>query len=296
MQELDFLEDVDLPPPFGTYVVRAIRNWMKYSSSTVSLVPIPRFHNSTKRNLIPIVFNIRPSSTMALRNTHYGKFSPEFQEWLKTTDLSAMDAMDNMPPAEARKLMAQIEGANLKMYEGMNYTDYPINRDGVTARVFRLQNEQPGETLKPLVVIFHGGGWMYGGHTTETRLFRAFVTKLGFIAVNIDYRMAPEFPFPVPFEDCCDGLKWAIDHAFELGADNNNIFLAGSSAGGNLVAAVSQWAQKEGLKCIKGQALQSPATCHYRHFPKGKWELESYKTLENVPVLPAKKMSRFWGE
>jgi len=233
---------------------------------------------------------------MESKNSAYGNFSPEFQEWLKNADIAAIDAMDSMPPAEARKQMAQIEGANPNMYQGMSYEDHPIIAEGVTARVFRKQDEERGEALKPLVVIFHGGGWMYGGHTTETRLFRAFVMKLGFVAVNIDYRLAPEFPFPVPFEDCCAGLKWAIGNAFELGADKDNVFLAGSSAGGNLAAAVAQWAQKEGLKCIKGQVLQIPATCHYRHFPKNRWELESYRTLKDVPLLGAEKMSKLWGE
>lgn len=241
---------------------------------------------------------------MARRHTQLGKFSPDFEQWLKTADIAAMDAIDSMPPAQARSLMTQIELSVPWLYDGLTYQDHTIVAPEVTARVFSAaetgstigEQRAFAKSLKPMVLIYHGGGWMYGGHTTESRLLRTFVRTLGFVAVSIDYRLAPEHPFPVPFDDCIAGLRWAVNNAASFRADAENVFIAGSSAGGNLTAAVTQWARDQGWTCIKGQVLQIPATCHYRHFHKDRWELESYDELKDVPILGAKKMSRFWGE
>ena len=230
---------------------------------------------------------------MSSENEHYGVFSEEFKEWIATADITAMDAMDNMSPEKARKLMTTIETSIKDALKGITYTDYTINTHKVTARVFKPDTSESRK--RPIALVLHGGGWMYGGHSTETRLVRALV-KSGFLPISIDYRLAPEHPFPTPLDDCWAGLIWAIEHANQIGGDASKIILAGSSAGGNLCATVGLMALQKEIHSIRGQILIIPALCHYRHFSKSRFELKSYGTLQKVPVLGAKKMSRFWGE
>lgn len=206
-----------------------------------------------------------------------------------------MDAMDNMPPAQAREIMTTIETSVPNALKDITYTDHEINKSKVTARIFRAAEPQSPDLNLPIALVLHGGGWMYGGHNTETRLVRALLNS-GFLPVSIDYRLAPEHPFPVPLDDCWEGLMWVINHAKAIGGDVSKILLAGSSAGGNLCAVVGLLAREKGINCIKGQILIMPATCHYRHFPGSRFELKSYHDMKDVPVLGAKKMNRFWGE
>lgn len=80
-------------------------------------------------------------------------------------------------------------------------------RDGhkITARVYKADGQPPG----PLGIVLHGGGWCLGGLANEELLCRLMASKLGMVAVNVDYRLAPEYPFPTGPHDCFDATKWA---------------------------------------------------------------------------------------
>jgi len=235
---------------------------------------------------------------MAGNHSKFGIYSDEFKTWIGNVDLAAMEAFASLPVAEARIAIAQGEAAVKDALPNIIHEDHPIIAPGVSARVFRQAGTNNRSTPKrPLLMVYHGGGWTVGGHATEPVLVRTLVNKLGFVAVSIDYRMAPEHPYPTPLHDCYEGLLWAQRNADKLGIDPDCVFVGGSSAGGNLSAAVALRARDEGLTCIKGQILIIPALCHYRHFPKNtKDELRSFEDLKNVPVLNAAAMKKFWGE
>lgn len=84
-------------------------------------------------------------------------------------------------------------------------------RDGskITCRVYHP--EQPPSGGSPLVVLYHGGGWCIGGLENEELLCRLLVSKLGFVAVNVDYRLAPEHKFPAAITDSFDATKWVSE-------------------------------------------------------------------------------------
>lgn len=114
----------------------------------------------------------------------------------------------------------------------------------------------------------------------------------------MNYRLAPEHPFPTPFNDSYDALKWAISSASSFGGDAGRILLAGSSAGGNLAAAVCQQASRDGLKGVIGQVLIIPATCHYkhhRHASSSSNELKSFHAFSGAPLLSTEMMMGMWG-
>jgi len=89
-----------------------------------------------------------------------------------------------------------------------------------------------------VVVYLHGGGWICGSARTHRKLgFR--LAEAGFLVLNVDYRLAPEHPFPTPFDDCVAALRFARREAARWGGDPARIAVAGDSAGGNLAAAAS---------------------------------------------------------
>ena len=107
-------------------------------------------------------------------------------------------------------------------------------REGVTADVVVPRGEGP----HPVLVYLHGGGWVCGSPKTHRKLGYRFA-EAGYLVFNVDYRLAPEHPFPTPFEDCLAAVRWAHREAARFGGDATRLAVGGDSAGGNLSAAVA---------------------------------------------------------
>lgn len=110
----------------------------------------------------------------------------------------------------------------------------------------------------PLVVFYHGGGWVIGDLESHDATSRALARASGAAVLSVGYRLAPEAPFPAPLDDCYDALVWAVAHAGELGVDAMRLAVAGDSAGGNLAAAVAIRARDEGGPTLAHQLLIYP--------------------------------------
>ncbi|GIW18377.1 MAG: lipase [Tepidiforma sp.] len=98
----------------------------------------------------------------------------------------------------------------------------------------------------PLVVYFHGGGWVIGSPATHTKLCAELAEGAGAVVVSVHYRLAPEHTPPAQLDDCVAAVRWAVDHAAELNADGSRFALAGDSAGGNLAACAALRLRDEG--------------------------------------------------
>ncbi|GAM84122.1 hypothetical protein ANO11243_021140 [Dothideomycetidae sp. 11243] len=90
----------------------------------------------------------------------------------------------------------------------------------------------------PVIINLHGGGFTLGSSTDDARFISTAVSQLGCVVVSVDYRLAPEFPFPVAVDDCADAVLWVAEHAQELGIDAHSIAIGGFSSGGNLTLTV----------------------------------------------------------
>ncbi|MFI6818827.1 alpha/beta hydrolase [Nonomuraea sp. NPDC050328] len=124
----------------------------------------------------------------------------------------------------------------------------------ITVRVYRPDGPPAGA-----MVQLHGGGWVMGTLDDADRRSRAVAAGAGVVVVNVDYRLAPEHPFPIPAEDCYRALEWVAEQAGRFGYDPERIAVGGESAGGNLSAAVCLLAKERGGPMPVLQVLEIPA-------------------------------------
>ncbi len=110
----------------------------------------------------------------------------------------------------------------------------------------------------PLLVYFHGGGFVVGDLDTHDNVGRFLARQAGVRVLSVDYRLAPEHPFPGPIDDALAAFRFAVDHAGELGADPARIAVGGDSAGGNLAAGVARLASADGGAAPAFQLLFYP--------------------------------------
>jgi acetyl esterase len=123
----------------------------------------------------------------------------------------------------------------------------------IPARVYRPENPT-GAT----VIFFHGGGWIIGDLDSHDGHARRLAATVGAVVVHVQYRLAPENPFPAGYEDAVAATDWAYDHVDELGGRVDRIAVAGDSAGGNLAAGVALHCRDTG-RPLAGQLLIYPA-------------------------------------
>jgi acetyl esterase len=132
------------------------------------------------------------------------------------------------------------------------------------------------EAVLPVVVYFHGGGWVIGDIASHDGVCRKLATASGLTIISVDYRLAPENTFPCAAEDCYAATRWIAEHGAELGVDGSRLAIAGDSAGGNLSAVTAILARDRGAPTIAFQCLIYPATDGTMSFPSVKENAEGY--------------------
>ncbi|RYZ00448.1 MAG: alpha/beta hydrolase [Comamonadaceae bacterium] len=126
-------------------------------------------------------------------------------------------------------------------------------------RLYRPAGSQAADML-PVLVYYHGGGWVIGDLDTHDVLCRALCNAAGCAVVAVDYRLAPEHRFPAAFDDALAATRWVRQEAASLGLDAARLAIGGDSAGGNLAAGVAIAARDAGDLPIAFQLLIYPAT------------------------------------
>lgn len=126
------------------------------------------------------------------------------------------------------------------------YDVYIPNMDNSAQLRLRVYRPVQAEAEMPGIYWIHGGGFLFGVPEQDEGLCIRFAKEVGAAVVSVDYRLAPEYPYPAAIDDTYTGLKWFFDHAGSLGVDSTRIAVAGASAGGNLCAAVTLMARDKG--------------------------------------------------
>jgi acetyl esterase len=141
----------------------------------------------------------------------------------------------------------------------------------------------------PVIVFFHGGGWVLCNLDTHDPLCRVMTNEVGAIVVSVDYRLAPEHRFPAAAEDAYAATRWVAANARELGADPTRLAVAGDSAGGNLAAVVALMARDRGAPPLRFQLLVYPVIDHA-------CDTASYRENAEGYFLTAAHMRWYWDQ
>ncbi len=152
----------------------------------------------------------------------------------RTLDLTKISAAR----ARMKKLVLEML-ATFPEVEGVSQEDHfaPGTQSGPPVRVRTYRADDQSSKL-PALYWIHGGGYVMGDIDMDDRLMKQMVKRIGCVAASVDYRLAPEHPFPTPVEDCYTGLKWLFAHADELGVEPTRIAIGGPSGGGGLTAGL----------------------------------------------------------
>jgi acetyl esterase/lipase len=140
----------------------------------------------------------------------------------------------------------------------------------------------------PGVYYIHGGGMIMGDNRSALLVMLDWIERAGVVVVSVEYRLAPEHPYPAGAEDCYAGLEWTGEHAAELGIDPDRLLIAGVSAGGGLSAAVALMARDRGGPALIGQMLGCPMLDDRNQTPSS-YELDRQATWDRNSNLTA------WG-
>ena len=182
----------------------------------------------------------------AMESVDYGQVTPEGMR----QSIKLLTAADG--PQES---VASVEEA---------HADGPAGP--IPLRVYRPAVNHGGAPL-PILVWYHGGGWVIGDLDTADTTCRKLANRAGVLVISVDYRLAPEHPAPAPLEDAWAALGWVGEQAGALGGDPVRLAVGGDSAGGNLSALVAVRARDDGARALRHQLLVYPATDLTRSHP-----------------------------
>lgn len=181
-------------------------------------------------------------------NDQFAQLDAHLQILITTRKLMGNDALIGPNTEKSRrhfrKEMASIISKPTPV-EAVNNWDIPINLAKLAVRQYtpKLMGHHKNDGKKlPLLVFFHGGGFVVGDLDTHDEPCRLFCQHAQVQVLSIAYRLAPEYPAPTAIDDCLAALKWAYEHADDLNIDPSKIAVGGDSAGGNIAAVVSQLA------------------------------------------------------
>jgi acetyl esterase len=154
----------------------------------------------------------------------------------------------------------------------------------VAVRIYR-PSPSPGG---PAAMFFHGGGWVLGGLDSHNTLCLELARQAGVVLIAVDYRLAPEHPFPAGLDDCVAATRWAAGHAASLGVDGSRLAVVGESSGASLAAGVAMRARDAGDFAVALQALAYPAL-------DPAMSTASYAANADDPFLSRSEMEFYWS-
>jgi len=151
----------------------------------------------------------------------------------------------------------------------------------------RVYSSSEGKDL-PLIVYFHGGGWVVGNLESHHPFCQQLRAQAGCTVVAVDYRLAPEYPFPAALDDCRDAAAWVAAHLEDIGPNNGQIVLGGDSAGGHLAACAALALDADTRARLAGALLIYPVVDHYTA------PYASYTERATGQMLTSALMHWFW--
>lgn len=166
----------------------------------------------------------------------------------------------DLPPAECRAFFREfVKTVDAPVPAGVTTSDRTIAGPEGNELTIRSYRPEGGDGALPVLFYIHGGGWVIGGLDEYDGVCGNLADQSGCLVVAVDYRLAPEYPFPAAPEDCYATLLWLADNAGEIGGDASRIAVAGDSAGGNMATVMTLLARDRNGPALRYQALIYPA-------------------------------------
>jgi acetyl esterase/lipase len=209
---------------------------------------------------------------------------PQAKAFLDQAAASGAPPLNALPVPEARQaLRALFSTGERESVKTVEDRQIPGPAGRIPVRIYTPEGKGP----LPVLVYFHGGGWVLGDLETHDGTCRSLANAAGCIVVAVDYRLAPEHKFPAAPEDCYAATKWVVLNASSFGGDPARIAIGGDSAGGNLTAAVALMAADRGAPTFVYQLLIYPVTNFSLDTP-------SYRENADGYLLTKDAMQWFW--
>ncbi len=223
---------------------------------------------------------IREMEMDLLENSKFKSFIDAFSKLRENAESMSLDEARKQstdffcPPSLVKEPVQQVHDIAISGREGN-----PI--------AVRLYNPNPAED-HPLFIFYHRGGWVFSNIEEADPVCRKLANHLGCIVASVDYRLAPENPFPKPFNDCYDAFLALSKKAAEYGADEDKVIVGGESAGGNLAAAVCLYARDADQYGIAAQVLLYPVI-------SSTLNQKAYRESEDKYFMTQESMEFFWN-
>jgi acetyl esterase len=210
---------------------------------------------------------------------------PEAQQLLAALDAAGLPPFEHMTVPQAReaaKGFIDLQGEPEEIATENRTVPGPAGE--IPVRIYTPAGDGP----KPVIVYFHGGGWVIGDLDVCDNPVRRIANRTGAVVVSVDYRLAPEHVYPAAFDDCYAATVWVAEHAAEQGGDPERIATCGDSAGANLAAAVALAARDRQGPRLAAQLLLYPVTDF-------NFTTESYAQNAEGYLLTKGSMQWFWA-
>jgi acetyl esterase len=200
--------------------------------------------------------------------------------------LAGMKPIYTLTPEAARKVLHDAQSGEIRL-PAASIEDRVLAVGPTGHTKIRVIRPQGATGVLPVIVYFHGGGWVMGDTTTHDRLVRELSVGAQAAVVFVDYERSPEARYPIALEQNYAVTKYVAEHAAEFNVDASRLAIAGDSAGGNMTAVVSLLAKERKGPAISAQVLFYPVT-------DARNDNDSYNTLANGPWLTKRAMPWFW--
>jgi acetyl esterase len=215
---------------------------------------------------------------------------PDVEAFLRVLAGAGGPPIHTLSPAEARDVLSSAQQGDFDLPEcTVEDRVLPVGPSGeVRVRIVRPADIDEDDAL-PVVMYFHGGGWVLGGPDTHDRLVRELAIGAGAAVVLVDYSRSPEARYPVAVEEAYAATLWIAEHGGTLGLDTTGLAVAGDSAGGNMATVVAMLAKQRDDPVIDLQVLFYPVTDAAMDTP-------SYEAYADGPWLTRAAMRWFWDQ
>jgi acetyl esterase/lipase len=184
--------------------------------------------------------------------------SRQTKDFLAALNGAGGPPLETLAPAEARQVLVGAQASVPVDLSGIEVSQKTITQDGYSVPLHIVRPAGTADSVLPVFIFIHGGGWVLGDFPTHQRLVRDLVVASGYVAVFVNYTPSPEARYPQAINEIYAATKWVAAHGADIHVDGAKLAVVGNSVGGNMTAVTTLMAKEKGGPAIKLQVLFWP--------------------------------------